>query len=306
LVFRVLSTDLHETILEIAPVTTNMQLPFTKMHGLGNDFVVFDFTKSSHAITRNQAIHIADRHFGIGCDQILIVEQSERDKIDFKYRILNADGGEVGQCGNGARCFALFVREQGLCKKSTIHVETLSGDLVLELADNSNVVTVNMGIPNFEPSHIPLRAEERQATYSAALAADEIEFSALSIGNPHAVITVDDIDSSAVERLGPVMESHSLFPERANIGFMQIINRDTIKLRVYERGSGETIACGSGACAAVASGIASGKLNNTVLAHLSGGKLEINWPGEGQPVMMAGLAQTVFHGEIDLKNLSIF
>lgn len=277
-----------------------MKLKFTKMQGLGNDFVVFDFTQTVVPLTSQQAARIADRHFGVGCDQILIVEQSDKPDIDFKYRILNADGSEVGQCGNGARCFMRFVHEKGLSDKNPITVETLTGQMTLNADLNSNLVTVNMGVPNFEPKGIPLAVAERQATYQVEHAGQMIEFTSLSIGNPHAVILVDDVHSAPVQELGSALEPHAIFPEKANIGFMQINNRNDISLRVFERGSGETIACGSGTCAAVASGIQQGLLDNRVTAHLTGGDLHIEWAGEGTPVMMTGPASTSFEGELDL------
>jgi len=287
-----------------------MKLAFTKMHGLGNDFVILDFSKKSIPITQAQAAKIADRHFGVGCDQILIVEASDREGIDFKYRILNADGGEVEQCGNGARCFAVFVRDQGLTAKSEIHVETLGGDIVLQVDAQSGLVTVNMGLPNFSPADIPLAADQQQSRYQIALKQEEqgkqeqqetVEFAGVSMGNPHAVITVEDIRGGELERLGARLESHAMFPQRANIGFMQIVDRKNIKLRVYERGVGETIACGTGACAAAVCGIAGGQLDNTVCVQLSGGALEISWQGDGHPVMMTGPTETVFHGKLELE-----
>jgi len=277
-----------------------MELKFTKMQGLGNDFVVFDFTQESVPISKEQAAHIADRHFGVGCDQILIVERSNRPEIDFKYRILNADGSEVGQCGNGARCFVRFVHDKGLSSKNPIKVETLTGDMVLTAQPDSNLVTVNMGIPNFEPTHIPLVADKRHALYTLDHEGQTVEFSALSIGNPHAVIVVDNVCTAPVLELGAVLERHAMFPERANIGFMQINHRDEISLRVFERGAGETIACGSGTCAAAVAGIQRGLLDNDVTAHLTGGDLSIKWAGEGQPVMMTGPASTSFEGILNL------
>ena len=277
-----------------------MKLPFTKMHGLGNDFVVLDFTKEPFDLSSEQATKIADRNFGIGCDQILIIESSNRDDIDFKYRILNADGSEVGQCGNGSRCFALYVYENKLSDKSPITVETLGGDMILDLDFDTREVTVNMGIPNFEPAIIPLAVDDRQTSYQVEVENQAIEFSACSIGNPHAILQVSDTNVAAVSTLGPSLESHEIFPERANIGFMQIHNRQTISLRVFERGVGETIACGSGACAAVVCGIQNGNLDNSVTAKLKGGDLHITWAGEGQPVIMTGPAENVFHGTIDI------
>lgn len=277
-----------------------MQLPFTKMHGLGNDFVVLDFTKEVLPLSAKQAAHIADRNFGVGCDQILIVQQSERDGIDFKYRILNADGSEVGQCGNGARCFVRYVHDKGLSKKNPITVETLTGDMTLKSDAATDLVTVDMGAPRFEPKDIPLDAGKRAAMYDLEQDGETHQFSALSMGNPHAVLLVEDIDAAPVVTLGAALEQHPKFPERANIGFMQINSRDVISLRVFERGSGETIACGSGTCAAVVAGIQLGLLDHDVTAHLTGGDLKIQWAGEGQSVMMTGPAQTSFEGVLTL------
>ena len=277
-----------------------MNIPFTKMQALGNDFVVFDFTQVSHELSVEQAQHIADRHLGIGCDQILIVETSDQSDIDFKYRIINADGSEVAQCGNGARCFLKFVLEQGLSNKNSIRVATMNGVMTLELDPHSQMVKVEMGIPDFEPSSIPLAESERQSHYSINRDGDAIRFAALAIGNPHAVIQVEDVDHAPVALVGPVVESHPIFPQRANVGFMQIISPQHIALRVYERGAGETLACGSGACAAVVAGIQSGHLANEVQVDLRGGTLNIQWQGEGHPVVMTGAAHTSFHGVIKL------
>lgn len=277
-----------------------MKLPFTKMHGLGNDFVVFDFTQGRVPISADQAAQIADRHFGIGCDQILIIERSGRPDVDFKYRILNSDGSEVGQCGNGSRCFALFVYENKLSDKNPITVETITGDIVLDLDPDTNQVTVQMPVPKFEPIDIPFEAPQRQVSYQITVDDELVEFSALSVGNPHAVLQVGDTQGTDVESLGPILESHSVFPEKANIGFMQVVNRQEFTLRVYERGVGETIACGSGACAAAAAGILQGNLDSSVTAHLRGGDLQISWAGEGQPIFMTGPAVRVFDGIIEL------
>lgn len=278
-----------------------MKLKFTKMHGLGNDFVVFDFTNKATSLSAQQASAIADRHRGVGCDQILIVEKSTRSDINFKYRIINADGSEVGQCGNGARCFVRYVHDKGLSQANPLKVETMAGDLVLE-ALQGNMVKVSMGVPNFQPSAIPMAVEQRQARYSVDCREQAIELSALSIGNPHAVLLVDDVATAPVLELGAELEAHALFPQRANIGFMQIKQRDQIALRVFERGAGETQACGSGACAAVVAGIQLGLLDPLVTVELSGGQLSIEWAGEGQPVMMSGPAATTFEGELDLND----
>ncbi len=277
-----------------------MELQFTKMHGLGNDFVVLDFTDEALPLSASQAAHIADRNFGVGCDQILIVERSQRRDVDFKYRILNADGSEVGQCGNGARCFVRYVHDKGLTEKNPITVETLTGEMTLTSDTKTGLVTVDMGAPRFEPKDIPLDAPERTPSYHLDLDGKTHEFSALSMGNPHAVLLVDDVLIAPVVELGSKLEKHPMFPERANIGFMQINSRNDISLRVFERGSGETIACGSGTCAAVVVGIQLGLLDNEVTAHLTGGDLTIQWAGEGASVMMTGPAQTSFEGVLTL------
>lgn len=279
-----------------------MKIRFTKMHGLGNDFVVFDFTRESYPLSPTQAAQIADRHFGIGCDQILIVEPATRQDVDFKYRILNADGSEVGQCGNGSRCFARFVHDRGLTDKNPVRVETINGEMSLELIANSNLVTVNMGEPVFDPARIPLN-EEQAESYSINKDGDAIRFYAVALGNPHAVIQVDHVAHAPVNLVGPMLEAHPVFPERANVGFMQVISRDEIALRVYERGAGETLACGSGACAAVVSGIKAGLLNESVKVTLTGGELSVSWAGVGEPVLMTGSATTVFEGEIETESL---
>ena len=280
-----------------------MKLAFTKMHGLGNDFVVFDFTRHSYPLSPAQAARIADRHFGIGCDQILIVEAASQENVDFKYRILNADGSEVNQCGNGARCFARFVRQRGLSDKNPITVETNAGIMSLELIPESNHVTVNMGVPAFSPADIPLNEEQESTSYSINKDGDAIHFHAVSIGNPHAVISIDNVEHAPVNLIGPMLESHPVFPERANVGFMQVHARDRISLRVFERGAGETLACGSGACAAAVCGIRAGMLDNQVEVTLPGGTLEVSWAGDGEPVMMSGPAHSVFEGEIETDNL---
>lgn len=277
-----------------------MELNFTKMHGLGNDFVVFDFTEHVFPLTSEQAARIADRHFGVGCDQILIVEQASSVNVDFKYRILNSDGSEVGQCGNGARCFVRFVLDKGLSAKNPITVETISGKMTLKADEATNLVTVDMGAPKFEPVDVPLTALKRMPNYTLEHNEELINFAALSMGNPHAVLTVDSVKGAPVLELGAALENHSMFPEKANIGFMQIHSRREISLRVFERGAGETIACGSGACAAVVAGIQAGQLDNPVTAHLNGGDLIIEWAGEGYSVMMTGPAETSFEGVISL------
>jgi diaminopimelate epimerase len=279
-----------------------MLLKFTKMQGAGNDFVVVDGYSLPVSLTSAQIKKIANRYFGVGCDQLLVVEKTTAPNVDFRYRIFNADGSEVEQCGNGARCFVRFALEKGLTQKHEIIVETASGMITLALrADNQ--VTVNMGAPRFNPAEIPFIAvpfitEPGQKTYTLALNDQSINISAVSMGNPHAVTLVEDVESANVAKLGPQIESHVQFPQRVNAGFMQIVNPHEIKLRVYERGSGETLSCGTGACAAVVSGIQLGHLQSPVLVHTRGGKLNIAWLGEGQPVMMTGAAEIVFEGEI--------
>jgi diaminopimelate epimerase len=276
-----------------------MKFNFTKMHGLGNDFVVIDAINQSISLNSKQIQFIADRHFGIGCDQLLLVEKPDVAHADFRYRIFNADGGEVEQCGNGARCFARFVHDQGLTVNKQIPVITQAGLIVLTL-ENDGQVTVNVGQPAFEPESLPFLATEEQATYSLEIDGKIIIFSAVSIGNPHAVIQVDDIETAPVKELGAKIQAHESFPESVNIGFMQIIDRSHIKLRVFERGAGETQACGTGACAAVVAGRSRGLLDDTVEVSLSGGNLSIHWENKQNPVMMTGPATTVFSGTITL------
>ena len=276
-----------------------MELTFTKMHGLGNDFVVIDATREPVELTPEQIRFIADRHFGVGCDQLLLVAPPPSPDLDFTYRIFNADGGEVEQCGNGARCFAVFVREKGLTDRDVIRVATAGGPIELKVEPDGQV-TVDMGAPRFEPEAIPFVAEERADVYSLAADGQTLEASVLSMGNPHAVLRVDDVESAPVSELGPKLEHHPRFPNRANIGFMQVVDRGHIRLRVWERGSGETLACGTGACAAVVAGRQRGWLDDKVTVSLPGGDLVIRWAGEGQPVMMTGPAVSVFEGRMKL------
>jgi diaminopimelate epimerase len=274
-------------------------MKFTKMHGLGNDFVVVDAINQRIALSPKKIRFMANRHTGIGFDQLLVVEQTSQPNADFKYRIFNADGSEVGQCGNGARCFARFVRDKKLTDKDEIIVETKSGQLILRFADK-DLITVDMGIPRHLPSEIPLIAEQEARFYTVKMNDTEKAFGAVSMGNPHAVLQVNDIKTAPVEIVGEALESHAIFPERANIGFMQVISRDIIKLRVYERGAGETLACGSGACAAVVIGIEQNLLDSSVRVELAGGHLDISWAGRGYPVLMTGAAVSVFEGFIAL------
>lgn len=276
-----------------------MKLHFTKMHGLGNDFVVIDAVNQSFTPTPAIMTALADRHFGIGCDQLLLVEPATSANADFAYRIFNADGSEVYQCGNGARCFARFVREKQLSDKNEILVDTGAGQLLLKFTEN-DLITVNMGVPRLDPKSIPLLAEREQTHYNVEIAKQNVKFSAISIGNPHAVIEVDDITTAQVDKIGPLLENHRIFPQRANIGFMQIIDRQMIKLRVYERGAAETLACGSGACAAAVAAMQQGRVDDNIAVHLPGGQLHIVWQGHGQPVFMTGPAMTVFEGHVQL------
>jgi len=277
-----------------------VKLKFAKMHGLGNDFVVIDAINQRFKPHPELVRRWADRFDGIGFDQMLVVEKPDSERAAFKYRIYNADGGEVAQCGNGARCFARFVREQGLTDLDLIPVETNTGLLQLKAIDATRY-RVDMGVPKFEPAEIPLRAETRQDLYQCDYAGDEISFSAMSIGNPHMVIQVADVDSAAVTTLGPYFESHMMFPERANIGFMQVIDRQCFKLRVFERGVGETRACGSGACAAMVAGVQLNLLEARASAILTGGELNLEWHGEAKPVMMTGETAMVYQGEIEYE-----
>jgi diaminopimelate epimerase len=275
-----------------------MKLKFAKMHGLGNDFAVIDAINQSFEPRPDLVRRWSDRFDGIGFDQMLIVEKPESKDAVFKYRIYNADGGEVAQCGNGARCFARFVREQGLTNLDIIPVETSAGLLRLEVIDATRY-RVNLGIPRFEPTEIPLHAKTRQNLYQTDFEGSEVSFSAMSIGNPHMVIQVEDVDTAAVETLGPYFEAHIMFPERANIGFMQVLDRESFKLRVFERGVGETRACGSGACAAMVAGVQLGLLESAAKDFLSGGELNLEWQGEANPVMMTGETAMVYQGEIE-------
>ncbi len=278
-----------------------MRLKFTKMHGLGNDFVVLDATTQPLQLEAAQLRMLADRHFGVGCDQVLVVEKPRSADTDFYYRIFNADGGEVEQCGNGARCFVRYVHERGLTHKTRIRVGTLGGVIEPQLEADGQV-TVNMGAPVFEPLQIPFDAPERALTYDLELINKHIKINVLSMGNPHAVQVVADVEQAPVEHDGPLIESHLRFPQRVNAGFMQIISRDHIKLRVYERGAGETLACGTGACAAVVAGVQRQLLacQGRVRVSTRGGELSIIWAGVDQPVLMTGPAVTVFEGEIVL------
>lgn len=276
-----------------------MLINFTKMHGLGNDFVVIDALSHPVTLTPAQLRFIADRHFGIGCDQILLVEAPTVPGVDFRYRIYNADGGEVEQCGNGVRCFARFVLDKHLTSKHEISVETQAGIISTQIEVNG-LVTVNMGVPQFAPADIPFLTDIPAPVYTLEIAGQQISIGAVSMGNPHAVMQVDNIDTAPVATLGPQIERHASFPRRVNAGFMQIIDRSHIRLRVYERGVGETRACGTGACAAVAVGRKQGLLDETVTVDLPGGTLLIRLVEEGGPLWMTGPAVSVFEGKIEL------
>jgi len=287
-----------------------MRLKFTKMQGAGNDFVVIDGATRGIEITPERARRIADRHLGVGCDQVLLVEKSQRGDADFRYRIWNADGGEVEQCGNGARCFVRFLHDKGLTKKNEIRVETLSGIIAPRLEADGQV-TVDMGKPLFDPERIPFNASGLRAVrggkrWPLELSGHEAAVAVLSMGNPHAVQTVADVDSAPVTTEGPLIERHPRFPRRANAGYMQVLARTRIRLRVWERGAGETLACGTGACAAVVIGIREGLLDESVEVDTRGGRLTIRWAGgENDPnstVWMTGPAVTVFEGEIEIES----
>lgn len=276
-----------------------MRLKFAKMQGLGNDFVVLDATARDLSLSPGQLRRLADRHFGVGCDQILQIEPPREAGTDFYYRIFNADGSEVEQCGNGARCFVRYVYERGLTKNTEIRVGTRGGVIVPRLEADGQV-TVNMGAPEFDPARIPFDAQLRAPTYELRIDGRGLEISALSMGNPHAVLMVSDVDRAPVATDGPLIERHPRFPQGVNAGFLQIMSRAHVRLRVYERGAGETLACGTGACAAVVAGRSRGLLDEHVTVSTRGGDLGISWAGDGEPVMMTGPAVTVFEGEIEL------
>ena len=276
-----------------------MKLKFSKMHGLGNDFVVLDGIRQNISLSPEQLRYLADRNFGVGCDQILLVEKPSQPGVDFRYRIFNADGSEVEQCGNGARCFVRFVHEAGLTDKREIRVETMRGIIAPRLEADGNI-TVDMGLPRFSPHEIPFLHDDDVVIYNLDVADETLEISVVSMGNPHAVQVVESVEHAPVGEHGPLIENHQQFPQRVNAGFMQVIDRHAIKLRVFERGSGETLACGTGACAAVVAGIRRGLLDSPVRVTTRGGDLTIVWGGTDRPVLMTGPAVTVFSGEIEL------
>jgi diaminopimelate epimerase len=276
-----------------------LKLRFTKMQGVGNDFVVLDGVSRRVDLTREQMRRLADRHFGIGCDQILLVERPRLAEADFRYRIFNADGGEVEQCGNGARCFVRFVREKGLTDKRDIRVETLGG-LIAPRLEGDGQVTVDMGPPAFEPARVPFVTDSDALVQPLEVGGERVEITPVSMGNPHAVQVVADVDAAPVATQGPLIEGHARFPRRVNAGYMQVVDRHAIRLRVYERGAGETLACGTGACAAVVAGIRRGLLDSPVRVATRGGELTVRWDGADNPVLMTGAAETVFEGEIEI------
>ncbi len=276
-----------------------MAIQFSKMHGLGNDFMVVDGVTQKVFFSPDTIRRLADRHFGIGFDQLLLVEPPYDPEQDFHYRIFNADGSEVQQCGNGARCFARFVRLKGLTNKERIAVSTMSGRIVLQV-EQDNQITVNMGVPEFEPAKVPFRAQKAEKTYLLRVAEQTVMCGVVSMGNPHCVLNVPSVDEAPVAQLGAQLERFDRFPERVNVGFMQVVSPQEIRLRVFERGAGETLACGTGACAAAVVGMQQGLLRDRVKVHLPGGSLQIAWKGAGQPVYMTGPAEQVFDGEIEL------
>jgi diaminopimelate epimerase len=276
-----------------------MKLEFTKMQGLGNDFVLINAMDRPVSLTPAQIRHMADRHSGIGFDQLLLLAPSTIPSADVMYRVFNADGSEGGQSGNGARCIGRYIRENSIVGKDVISAQTIKGIIHIYF-EGENAIRVDMGVPRFEPKDIPMASRQRQPSYSVELVGGNIEVFCLSMGNPHAVIMVDDIDSADVEMLGKQLQQHSLFPESVNVGFLQIVDRTHVLLRVYERGAGETLACGTGACAAVVAGICDNKLDKEVVVGLKRGNLVISWEGENSVVWMTGPAVTVFEGHMTL------
>lgn len=280
-----------------------MRLEFTKMHGLGNDFLMLDLVTQRVRLDEALIRRLSDRHFGVGFDQLLVVEPPHQPDVDFRYRIFNADGSEVSQCGNGARCFARFVRDRRLTRKDTLRVETASGIITLQI-DSQGWVTVDMGPPRLEPSAIPFVADNAALDYRIEVDGELYQIAAVSMGNPHAILRVDDVDSAPVATLGPRLESHPRFPERVNVGFMQVINRQEIKLRVYERGAGETLACGTGACAAAVAAMRWGLVDRDIKVHLPGGPLRIRWSHDNASVLMTGPTARVFDGTLRVNDVN--
>lgn len=276
-----------------------MNLSFTKMQGLGNDFIVLDGVRQTLSLDTETVQRLGDRHFGIGFDQLLLVEPPADPAHDFRYRIFNSSGEEVEHCGNGARCFLKFVRDAGLTDKTELAVETARGVIYPKLEANGEV-TVDMGPPALLPAEVPFVADADAVIHPLEVGGRSVDITVVSMGNPHAVQVVDDVDTDLVQTLGPLIERHARFPRKVNAGFMQIVGRDEIRLRVYERGAGETLACGTGACAAVVAGIRRGLLGDTVRVHTRGGDLTIRWQGGDAPVLMTGPAVTVFQGHIQI------
>lgn len=276
-----------------------MLLRFTKMHGLGNDFMVLDLVSQHAHIQPKHAKAWGDRHTGVGFDQLLIVESPSDPDVDFRYRIFNADGSEVEQCGNGARCFARFVLDKRLTSKRRIRVQTKSGIIELRVRSDGQI-SVDMGAPRLAPAQIPFQADDEALSYRVEVDSREVELAAISMGNPHAVLRVDDVDTAPVHSLGPKLEHHPRFPQRVNVGFLQIVDRHQARLRVWERGAGETQACGTGACAAAVAAIRQGWMESPVQLELPGGRLSIEWAGPGRPVIMTGPAVRVYEGQIRL------
>jgi len=277
-----------------------MKLVFTKMHGAGNDFVVIDGVTQAVNLNTNQLRRLADRHRGIGCDQILMVTPPDSPDADFRYHVFNADGSRAGQCGNGARCVGRFLREKRLTRQREILLQTDDDSLALSLTEDGRVFA-GLGAPRFAPAEVPFQADETQDQYTLDVQGQSLSIGALSMGNPHAILMVDDCDAAPVSTLGPLLEAHTLFPERVNVGFMQVQSRGEVKLRVFERGVGETDACGSGACAAAVHGMKLGLLDEEVLVSLPGGKLSVSWPSMGDRVWLGGPTATVFNGTVTLK-----
>jgi diaminopimelate epimerase len=280
-----------------------MRLEFTKMHGLGNDFLMLDLVTQRVRLDEALIRRLSDRHFGVGFDQLLVVEPPHQPDVDFRYRIFNADGSEVAQCGNGARCFARFVRDRRLTRKDTLRVATASGIITLQI-DSQGWVTVDMGPPRLEPSAIPFVADNAALDYRIEVDGELYQIAAVSMGNPHAVLRVDDVENAPVKTLGPRLESHPRFPERVNVGFMQVINRQEIKLRVYERGTGETLACGTGACAAAVAAMRWGLVDRDIKVHLPGGPLRIRWSHDNASVLMTGPTARVFDGTLRVNDVN--
>lgn len=274
-------------------------MKFTKMHGLGNDFVVIDAVTQNVRVTASMARRLADRHLGIGCDQVLVVEPPSDKTLDFDYKIFNSDGGEVEQCGNGARCLARFIRDRNLSGKNTIKVKTMNRIISVTI-NKDKLVSVDMGIPALEPSDVPIVESTKLTTYAININNEQFDISAISMGNPHAVLFVDNVESAPVSKIGQELQSHAQFPKQVNVGFAQVMNRQHLKLRVYERGAGETRACGTGACAAAVAAIQQDLADSPLRIALTGGDLQINWPGEGLPLIMTGPAVTSYHGRIKI------